>query len=241
MGRVRSPARDYKRLGLVVGYDEWTNDLKLSAMFSNNLEPELFAWAKTHCRHRTFGKDEQLPTRPGLLYFVEQGAVRLVGQALLNVLGQNLSERVLLGFVGKFSAFEVISQSPIKIEAFAHLEETAVIWLYWQDLDDNWPCLRQKVLEMFRYQHQRKLLWLSMLGQNRTIDRLLGFLSLLVEEHGQLTEYGYYIPYPLTHGQIASAISATRVTVTRLMGKLRQQGLIRIEGEQIIFLPKSFV
>ncbi|NLQ06947.1 winged helix-turn-helix domain-containing protein, partial [Cylindrospermopsis raciborskii LB2897] len=36
---------------------------------------------------------------------------------------------------------------------------------------------------------------------------------------------GYCLPFPLTHAQIGSAIGSTRVTVTRLMGKLRQRGL----------------
>lgn len=36
-------------------------------------------WAQSHYRDRTFSKDERVPSRPGLLYLVEQGAVRLVG------------------------------------------------------------------------------------------------------------------------------------------------------------------
>jgi CRP-like cAMP-binding protein len=45
------------------------------------------------------------------------------------------------------------------------------------------------------------------------------------------------LPFPLTHAQIGSAIGSTRVTVTRLMGKLRQRGLIGIQGDNLIFLP----
>ncbi|MCG8699292.1 MAG: helix-turn-helix domain-containing protein, partial [Bacteroidales bacterium] len=45
---------------------------------------------------------------------------------------------------------------------------------------------------------------------------------------------GNCLPYPLTHAQIGSAIGSTRVTVTRLMGKLRQQGLISIEGDEFV-------
>jgi len=92
-------------------------------------------------------------------------------------------------------------------------------------------------LDAFRYQHQRKLLWLSTLGQRRTIDRLLGFLTLLIEEFGEPCENGYCLPFPLTHAQIGSAIGSTRVTVTRLMGKLRQRGLIASKGDNLIFLP----
>jgi CRP-like cAMP-binding protein len=41
----------------------------------------------------------------------------------------------------------------------------------------------------------------------------------------------------LTHAQIGSAIGSTRVTVTRLMGKLRRQGLIFIREDNSICMP----
>ncbi|ACK68585.1 putative transcriptional regulator, Crp/Fnr family [Gloeothece citriformis PCC 7424] len=212
----------------------------------NLTEKSVFDWAKCHYRDHTFNKDEIIPTRPGLLYFVEQGAIRIVGKAQTNETLQkqdhngnhSLSEEVFLGFVGTGQPFEIVSQFPISLKAFAHLESTCVIWLYWQDLD-HWPLLKQEVFDTFRYQHQRKLLWLSMLGQKRTIDRLLGFLTLLVEEYGQPCDKGYYLPYPLTHAQIASAIGTTRVTVTRLMGRLRQEGLVALDEEHLIYLPNS--
>ena len=37
--------------------------------------------------------------------------------------------------------------------------------------------------------------------------------------------------------RIGSAIGATRVTVTRLMGKLRQQGLIYTQDDNLICIP----
>ena len=41
---------------------------------------DVFEWAKTHYRDRIFRKDEQIPTRPQLIYLVNQGAVRLVSE-----------------------------------------------------------------------------------------------------------------------------------------------------------------
>ena len=181
---------------------------------------EVFDWARSHYRDRTFNKDELVPTRPGLFYIVEQGAVRIVGQSQI--------------YVGvKSSVEESLSL------AYTHVEQTTIIWLYWQDVE-QWPSLRRAIFENFRYQHQRKLLWLSILGQKRSIDRLMGFLALLVEEHGMATPNGYYLPYTLTHTQIASAIGTTRVTVTRLMGRLRQQGLIFVDDNNLIGLPSLF-
>ncbi|MBW4655176.1 MAG: Crp/Fnr family transcriptional regulator [Kaiparowitsia implicata GSE-PSE-MK54-09C] len=199
-------------------------------------------WAQEHYRSRNFTKDEKIPARPGLIYLVQRGAVRLVGEAQVSAttssarLSRVPSEEAFLGFVGAGQPFEIVAQSPFTLQAFAHVDQTSVIWLYWHDLD-NWPHFRREVLDAFRYQHQRKLLWLSTLGQRRTIDRLLGFITLLIEEFGEPSDDGYYLPWSLTHAQIGSAIGSTRVTVTRLMGKLRQKGLIHTYGDNLIALP----
>jgi CRP-like cAMP-binding protein len=206
-------------------------------MFSVPTQPEtarpfltwqrILDWAQDHYRCRTFNKDEKIPARAGLLYLVQRGAVRLVGEAQVSATASSSrvprinSEEAFLGFVGAGQPFEIVAQSPFTLQSFAHVDQTAVIWLYWHDLD-NWPHFRREVLDAFRYQHQRKLLWLSTLGQRRTIDRLLGFLTLLIEEFG-------------------SAIGSTRVTVTRLMGKLRQKGLIRTYGDNLLCLPAEAI
>ncbi|MCL2933099.1 MAG: Crp/Fnr family transcriptional regulator [Trichodesmium sp. MAG_R03] len=209
-------------------------------------------WAEEHYRIRAFSKEERIPARPGLLYLIQKGSIRLVGNAHINASSNKssksktspTSDEAFLGFIGAGQPFELIAQSPFTLQAYAHVDQTTVLWMYWHDLD-NWPHFRREVLDAFRYQHQRKLLWLSTLGQRRTIDRLFGFIRLLIEEYGQLwinqenleVTSGYYLPWPLTHAQIGSAIGSTRVTVTRLMGKLRQQGLIYIQNDNLICLP----
>ncbi len=203
-------------------------------------------WSQEHYRVRAFSKDEKIPARPGLLYLVQRGAVRLVGSAQVNATSSSsriahiTPEEAFLGFVGAGQPFEIVAQSPFTLQSYAHVDQTSVLWMYWHDLD-NWPHFRREVLDAFRYQHQRKLLWLSTLGQRRTIDRLLGFLTLLIEEFGEPAENGYCLPFPLTHAQIGSAIGSTRVTVTRLMGKLRQRGMIQTQGDNLICIPTDSV
>ena len=204
-------------------------------------------WAQTHYRDRIFRKDERIPARPELLYLVNQGAIRLVGVPQQSVKSDrhideptipnsDLIEEAFLGFVSAGQPFEIVSQSAFVIQAYAHVDRTQVVWLYWQDLE-NWPHFAHEVYEALRYQHQRKLLWLSALGQRKTIDRLTSFLTLLIEEYGVAKEQSYCLPYSLTHAQIGSAIGSTRVTVTRLMGKLRRQGIIAIQDDHSICIP----
>ncbi len=206
-------------------------------------------WAQTHYRDRIFSKDEQIPTRPQLIYLVNQGAVRLVSQSQNQIEQTSVREleeleeldqleESFLGFIGAEKPFEIVAQSSFSINAYAHVDQTHVAWLYWQDLD-NWPDFRQRLYEDFRYQHQRKLLWLSALGQRKTIDRLTSFLTLLVEEYGVAKEEKCCLPYSLTHAQIGSAIGSTRVTVTRLMGKLRRQGIIFVQNDNSICIDRK--
>lgn len=198
-------------------------------------------WAQIHYRDRLFRRDEQIPTRPQLIYLVNRGAVRLVSQSenqsesSLSELEELLPEESFLGFVGAKKPFEIVAQSSFNICAYAHVDQTQVVWLYWKDLK-NWPGFSQQLYEAFRYQHQRKLLWLGALGQRKTIDRLTSFLTLLLEEHGISQEDNCCLPYSLTHAQIGSAIGSTRVTVTRLMGKLRRQGIIFVKDDNSICL-----
>lgn len=55
---------------------------------------------------------------------------------------------------------------------------------------------------------------------------LLRFLTWLAQRFGQEIDRGRLIDLRLTHTDIAEAIGSTRVTVTRLLNQLRQQGMI---------------
>ena len=202
-------------------------------------------WGQTHYRARLFSKDEAIPVRSGLLYLVSQGAVRLVGTNQSAIADEELTaaepnpdfpQDNFLGFVSAGQPFEIVSHADFNVQVYAHWDQTQVIWLYWHDLD-NWMHFRQEIYEKLRTQNQYRLLLLIALGQRKTIDRLLSFLRVIIGEYGELCEEGYYLPYLLTHAQIGSVIGSTRVTVTRLMGKLRRQGLISIRNDSLICLP----
>jgi CRP-like cAMP-binding protein len=61
-------------------------------------------------------------------------------------------------------------------------------------------------------------------------DRLFGMLSLLADTFGVAHPDGICLDLRLTHTQLASAIGATRSTVTRLLARLRDAGLITTCG-----------
>ena len=73
---------------------------------------------------------------------------------------------------------------------------------------------------------------IALLGLRRVEDRVRGFLELLAEEYGQPCEDGLRLNLRLTHQDIAGALSTTRVTVTRVLGLLREEGWLKLNGQR---------
>ena len=64
-------------------------------------------------------------------------------------------------------------------------------------------------------------------------SRLVSFLLILCRDFGVPTNEGIRVDLKLSHQAIAEAIGSTRVTVTRLLGDLRQENLISIYKKKI--------
>lgn len=64
-------------------------------------------------------------------------------------------------------------------------------------------------------------------------SRLVSFLLILCRDFGVPGESGITVDLKLSHQAIAEAIGSTRVTVTRLLGDLREQGMISIHKKKI--------
>jgi hypothetical protein len=210
---------------------------------SDDIRQKLLVWAQSHRRDRIFAKEEKIPTRPGLIYFVETGVVRLEGTPDRECLplspidaAEETDLGMFLGLVAAGKPFYWESSRSMILHAYAHLEPTQVFWLYWSELS-QWEGLGDFIGRSILQQHQHYLAWLSLFGQKRAIDRLLGFLVLLTQEYGIPAPEGLYFPYPLTHAQMGRAIGATRVTVTRLIGRLRAKGVIVLHQDHFICLP----
>lgn len=65
-------------------------------------------------------------------------------------------------------------------------------------------------------------------------ERLASFLILLKQRFGIERTSGYILDVPITHVEIAEAISSTRETVSRLLGKLTREGIIEQRNHLIV-------
>ncbi|HEY9877873.1 MAG TPA: Crp/Fnr family transcriptional regulator [Leptolyngbyaceae cyanobacterium] len=76
--------------------------------------------------------------------------------------------------------------------------------------------------------------WLALSGKRLVADRLQHLLLILAKDFGQVEPEGIRIPVRLTHHQLATAISTTRVTVTRLLKDFRTEGWMTIDQRNIV-------
>lgn len=69
--------------------------------------------------------------------------------------------------------------------------------------------------------------WAAMQARPHLEQRVIGILGLLAETFGtSCPQRGLVIDVRLTHSQLASAVGATRATITRLLNDLRRRGLV---------------
>lgn len=70
--------------------------------------------------------------------------------------------------------------------------------------------------------------WASMQARPNFEQRILGLLELLAEQFGQSHAEGTLIDVRITHGQLATAIGATRSTVTHKLADLREREIVTL-------------
>jgi CRP-like cAMP-binding protein len=63
-------------------------------------------------------------------------------------------------------------------------------------------------------------------------------LQWLQQEMGETTPQGTRIGIRLTHQELANAISTSRVTITRLMGKFQDQGILSFDQQRRMIIKK---
>lgn len=164
--------------------------------------------------------------RRGDPVFLENGSVLTVQEGVLATMmvhGDGAS--VLLGLTGPGQVIVAHPDDDCLIQVVAHTP--AVISV------ENWEqaAARPDFPEKLRARLQRMEAWAAMQARPYLDQRILGILSLLAEQFGVPHPQGTRLELRLTHAQLASAVGATRTTVTRVLGELRQMGKLDIEGD----------
>ncbi|HEY9604732.1 MAG TPA: Crp/Fnr family transcriptional regulator [Allocoleopsis sp.] len=174
-----------------------------------------------------YAKGEEIPLVSQGIWQVCQGLVQL------STLCQN-GEEVWLGWAEP-SAFFGQWFSLLQTYSAIALSDVHLTWFSLAEINSS-PRLAQIILpQMVRRMRQAEAL-LAISGQRRVEDRLQQLLVLMKREIGQPMPNGTRLAVRLTHQNLANAIGTTRVTVTRLLSKLKQEGAITFDRDRHIIL-----
>lgn len=157
------------------------------------------------------------------VWLVVRGMVKL---SAISVQGDEL----LLGLAGPDEPFGDPLSNAQAYEART-LMDTDLLCLSCEELASS-PHLAMAVLQGMAARYRQSEAMLALLGLRRIEERVRGFLELLANDYGQPCEQGLRLNIKLTHQELASALSTTRVTVTRVLGILRDEGWLQIDADR---------
>jgi CRP-like cAMP-binding protein len=172
-------------------------------------------------------RGQLIPLRGDEVWIVSRGIV------LLNTLYPT-GDEALIGIAGPGIPFGLPLTLVNPYHAVA-LSSVEVYRLPMRDIDRS-PRLGQELFAQTNRRLQQAEAMLALLGQRRVEERLKQFLQFLGDEIGQPTNHGTRISIRLTHQHLANALGTTRVTVTRLLNQLRQEGWLTIDPTRNIVI-----
>ncbi len=166
---------------------------------------------------QTFRRGEFIPLRDGGLWQVCRGWVQL------STVSFDGRERVL-GWLGSSMWLGNGDNCSVGYQAKA-LSDASACW-YAAGEVDLYPDLRVNSIGQLAWR-QRQLLELVAILQRKHAEERLGYLLLLLEqEMGQPVLDGTRLSVRLTHNDLANAIGSCRISVTRMLARFRQWGLV---------------
>ncbi|PZO41152.1 MAG: hypothetical protein DCF19_10475 [Pseudanabaena frigida] len=185
-----------------------TSDEKLAKVISvdNISDPTLnLPQGKTY----KFQRQELIQPYSSSLWYISKGIVRV----------STLDEDGILISLGFWSAGDIVGSRlsdivPYQIECLTEVEATI--------LHPFTACPTSALLAHVKRMED----FLQITQQKMVKKRLILFLKWLFYRFGQDTKEGKQLNLHLTHDQIAEAIATSRVTVTRLMKQLHQEGFL---------------
>ncbi|MGF1587825.1 MAG: Crp/Fnr family transcriptional regulator [Pleurocapsa sp.] len=100
----------------------------------------------------------------------------------------------------------------------------------------RYPSLARQFLAQFSDRLVKSQQLLAIIAIRRVEERLIQLLLMLKQEIGQTVTDGVRLQVRFTHQHLAEAIHTTRVTITRILGDLQNQGLIYFDDERHIVI-----
>lgn len=170
----------------------------------------------------TFQRSDRLPLGPEFLWRIESGFVRTL----------TWNDQGEVATVGIWGPDDMVGKPFSRLHPY-QIECLTVVQAVRTSIQDAavYPALLSHV------QHSETLL--SLMHGKQICDRLIQLLAWLGQRFGTQTEQGWVVELKLTHQVISELLGTTRVTVTRLLNLLEEQGrLIRFRQGYVLVNKK---
>lgn len=183
---------------------------------------------RTYARGRVISQPSD---PPDTIYLIKEGRVKLCRysasgrEQILSLLerGDIFGERSLVG-----------ASAEVHCEAF---EDTLICVLRRRDFEDlmrSKPELALRVMKVLAGRLRQAEEAIENLAFRDVPGRLAANLVRLAEAYGEPHGEGRRLALRLTHQDLAGMIGATRETVTTVLNRFRDEGLITMDGRQIV-------
>ena len=174
-----------------------------------------------------FDSGVKVPLLPDHIWIVVRGVVKL---SCLNEQGDD----VLLAIAGPNEPFgEPLTHLDL-FEAIT-LDHCDLLGLSIQDVNTT-PHLSNNLMKAMMHRTRQSEALIALLGLRGVENRVKSFLELMAEDYGQPCDQGLKLNLRLTHQEIASAVSTTRVTITKVLGQLKESGWLQYDSKQKIIV-----
>ncbi|MDX2098746.1 MAG: Crp/Fnr family transcriptional regulator [Leptolyngbyaceae cyanobacterium bins.59] len=169
---------------------------------------------------RRFGRRTSLPAKTSCLWRIERGVVRTISWL----------EDATTVTLGLWGPGDVIGKplskiDPYQFECITEVEAIVLPREHWSQLTEALILYAQRLEE------------LSIIRSHKRVEEaLIHLLNWLGQRFGQEVVQGHLLDLRLTHQDLADLLGTTRVTITRILNQLEQQGTIRRLSRQQILL-----
>ena len=179
----------------------------------------------------------------GEVIFFENDSVKKLyllvnGKVKLSMLSAEGKEKVLTilqegDIFGELSLFDE-DPHPLTAEVVDDARLLIIPWNEMEKMIQNRPSLAIKIIEALSKKTRLLTSQVRELVFQDAAGRLASLLSRLAEDFGREIEEGTVIDLVLTHQEIANLIGSSRVTVTKLINRFIDDGLLTIKKRKII-------
>jgi CRP/FNR family cyclic AMP-dependent transcriptional regulator len=204
------------------------------ALFSDLAEPELtFLAHRAVGRHFTPGEIIFSEGEPCAgLFVIESGNIRIFKSSA----GGREQVLSIEGAGSSIAELPVFDGGAYPASAAA-MDQAAVLFVSKQDFQAlclAHPQVALKVLRVVGARLRRLVGIIEELSFTTVRHRLASFLLQLAQKHGKRTSEGIEITLGISNQQLASQIGTVRELVSRNLSRLQSEGIVKIEGRNVV-------